>query len=314
MTHYKRNFQKFKTLIVNHVPFLQRRYMTRSSKKDYNTIQYFEMHLVHHCNLRCAYCAHYSPLAEKWFVDADTLDRDLAVIAPHVIGHVGTINILGGEPLLHPDINNLINIVRHHLPNENLHLVTNGLLLNKMDDVFFNTLKTNNITLVVSRYPINLDYKSLKEDIKKRGVNIILGGKIYEFARLRLKKEGDESIPDNFKECGNAGTCVQLSNGKLFICPQTAYIDFVNKKFNTSFNITEKDFLEIGNIKSFDDIKDFISTPIPFCRYCDLKGMVDLPWKRTEFEEEETIAPHVHHHSRQTVPSCHNLPAGLSTI
>ena len=98
-------------------------------------MQYFILHVCDHCNLNCAGCNHLSNLAKPRFVDRDTLKRDMVQIHK-VHGDVPRIGIMGGEPLLHPDIMGILKDARDVFPESRLLLSTNGVLCKKMGENF----------------------------------------------------------------------------------------------------------------------------------------------------------------------------------
>ena len=61
-----------------------------------------DYNLTEHCNLRCAGCDHSSPLLAKKFAEVAEYQRDLAALSQ--VLHLRELKILGGEPLLHPDL------------------------------------------------------------------------------------------------------------------------------------------------------------------------------------------------------------------
>jgi len=69
------------------------------------------------------------------------------------------------------------------------------------------------------------------------------------------------------------GTGVQIvltiCNGMIYQCPEVAYIEHFNKKFNKNLKRTAADALDIYQDITAKDIFNFLSRPIPFCRYCD---------------------------------------------
>ena len=44
-------------------------------------IESLEYHITDHCNLNCAGCSHFSPLAKPWFVDPDTFEEEWKEVA-----------------------------------------------------------------------------------------------------------------------------------------------------------------------------------------------------------------------------------------
>ena len=85
---------------------------------------YLDVHVCDHCNLRCAGCLHFAPLAEQRFLDLDEYARDLEQLAAvrGIAGYFDTIVLMGGEPLLHPRVAEVVRTTRAHLPNENIDL------------------------------------------------------------------------------------------------------------------------------------------------------------------------------------------------
>ena len=92
-------------------------------------IRDLRLSITDRCNLRCAYCMdpdhRYLPAAS--LLSADQLLR--AARACVDLG-VSSIRITGGEPTLHPEINNIIQRLAH-LPIDDLAMTTNGVLIDR---------------------------------------------------------------------------------------------------------------------------------------------------------------------------------------
>jgi len=87
-----------------------------------------EIHVVDHCNLDCMGCSHESPLMPRRCEDPAVLRRGLGALwqcyrAP-------LLKLLGGEPLLHPAIDEIISVAKC-TTQARLRLVTNGTLLQR---------------------------------------------------------------------------------------------------------------------------------------------------------------------------------------
>ena len=163
--------QSFKQLLKGIVPdHLLYNYYKR--RRQHHLVPYgelfFEVHLAEHCNLNCAGCNHFSPLAEPEFTDPATLDKDFARLASLFGEKMSHINLLGGEPLLHPSLNECMQIARRHFPKTRITLVTNGLLLTRQKDEFWQTCRENQITIQVTRYPIKLDFDQMLENSSRK--------------------------------------------------------------------------------------------------------------------------------------------------
>ncbi len=86
------------------------------------------------CNFNCAYCEYFgarrNPQAEE------QLDLDRAARVLHVIRTgVDSLILTGGEPLLHPDIDQLISVAKRQVKFRHLTLLTNGSLLHNHEAI-----------------------------------------------------------------------------------------------------------------------------------------------------------------------------------
>lgn len=72
------------------------------------------VHLVEHCNLKCKGCDNFSPLAAEEYVNVKQYANDLKRMSDLFGDNVERIDLYGGEPLLHPQIVDLLNIAREN--------------------------------------------------------------------------------------------------------------------------------------------------------------------------------------------------------
>src|SRR5882762_3474115 len=91
-----------------------------------------EINVTLHCNMRCKSCAHLSPLFRREYIDATETHATLAVLAKNY--HASYVKIIGGEPLLHPNIVEVISAVRASGVSDAIQVVTNGTLLARAPD------------------------------------------------------------------------------------------------------------------------------------------------------------------------------------
>ena len=68
-----------------------------------------EMHIVDHCNLNCKGCAHFSNICNNNMLDIDKYSKDLDKISRHF--NVYYFRLLGGEPLLHPKLKEIVKTI-----------------------------------------------------------------------------------------------------------------------------------------------------------------------------------------------------------
>lgn len=101
-----------------------------------------DVHVVDHCNLRCRGCVHFAPLARERSLDLGDYEADLSELAtiPDIEGYFHGLYLMGGKPLLHPRITDVMSLTRQMLPGMRVLLVTNGILLRRMGDEFWDAL------------------------------------------------------------------------------------------------------------------------------------------------------------------------------
>ncbi len=241
-----------------------------------NNSLHFEVHLVEHCNLNCKGCAHFSPLANEEFLDLKRFEQDLKRLCEISNNNISYIKLLGGEPLLHPQVEEFFYITRRYLPKTDIILITNGILIPKMNKNFWESCKSNNVKIEITKYPINCNYKIIEKILIHEDIFYSFRGesdkKEKKFWKIQLDENGTQNNIKSFSKCswGNGAIC--LSHGMLFSCPLPAYIHHLNNFFNTNFTLSKNDFIDIYKYNDINDIIEKLKQPLDFCKYCVIKG------------------------------------------
>lgn len=230
-----------------------------------------EFILSDYCNLNCKGCTHYSPLAAKEFEPLDTLNRDAEHLGRTVGADIADVYLIGGETLLYPHLPEAMDIVRRHFPASKISLFTNGLLLPKMNDDFWEATRRNNIVIAITIYPIPFDYDAALATCDSHGATYeIFGDRTLEGSFLRFSldpaKRHNPRIA-HFK-CFNRG-CISVVNGKVYPCSISACVDHLNRACATDFKHLPGDMLDITDITDIRQIKNLRDRPVPFCGYCN---------------------------------------------
>ena len=108
-------------------------------------MQYFLYEIVHHCNLNCKGCDHCAPIAEEEFVNLKQFENDLKKIKK-TFNSINAFSIMGGEPLLHPQLIEIIKISRKILKKTVILIYTNGINLENQPEKFWEICKKNKIS------------------------------------------------------------------------------------------------------------------------------------------------------------------------
>lgn len=238
-------------------------------------LYYFEVHLTEHCNLNCRGCFHFSPLAEESFLPIEVFTKDFERVAELTKNKVDKICLMGGEPLLHPNIENMCVITRKLFPNTDIEILTNGTKLLSMQDSFFENCKRYDIKITASKYP-QINWKKIEDKLSKFDMALnyhcFQNSSRVTLGHHRLDLHGKQNVEQNFQLCHRGNTCVTLKNGKFFTCIMPAHIEHFNKYFDKNLEVTEHDCIDIYKAQNIEEILNFLVTPPPFCKYCDMSS------------------------------------------
>lgn len=130
-------------------------------------VKSLETPVTQHCNLRCAACDHASPFLAKSFLDVSLLARDLDVLGRAM--RAEEFRLVGGEPLQHPVLLSIIDAIRESRIAKRIVVVTNGMLLHKMDRQFWRAVDK----VWLSIYPgvsLPLSLAAIEELCREHGV------------------------------------------------------------------------------------------------------------------------------------------------
>jgi organic radical activating enzyme len=102
------------------------------------------------CNMNCPQCSHLSPMMHGYFLKEELTD---SIIAWSQKLQPKRFAILGGEPLLHPDFQELVLLTHQHWKESEIVIVSNGTLLHKIDDSFLRKIsKIGRIRFDISQH------------------------------------------------------------------------------------------------------------------------------------------------------------------
>jgi MoaA/NifB/PqqE/SkfB family radical SAM enzyme len=253
----------------------------------------FEVHLTDHCKLNCKHCDHFSPVAKEKYLNVDSFERDCARISELTGRQIDLLYLLGGEPLLHPQLTGIMDIAGRYFDTGVISIITNGILLFKQPEAFWLSCKRNRIQIIITIYPIKIDFEAIERLGQKYGVTVLRwdwGGKRKKLYRMPFDLEGKQPVKSNFRRCIRGNTCVFLQDGRLYTCSTIPCIQHLDSHFNLSLQVSENDSIDIHQAKTIDEVLDFLCKPAPFCRYCKVKNMVfGLDWDISKKEISEWI-------------------------
>ena len=254
------------------------RYLAKNPNLDY-----IETHLVDHCNLNCRGCAHFAPLATPWFADVSSYNNDMKRLSK-IFTNINKIRLLGGEPLLHKHIIEFLSVTRNYFPYSHIVLVTNGLLLEKMNEYFWDCCRNNGITITTTVYPpMEGKREHTTRLLKEKKVRAIFHKTIKFISHYNLK--GDSNPVKAFKACRSSFYAPFLREGKIYACSLSALAHIINHKFGTQ--IPTNNYIDIySRDYSRKEIIQSLNRPSSACRFCSTYRP-EYPWARSNFIQEE---------------------------
>ncbi|KAA1258176.1 Cyclic pyranopterin monophosphate synthase [Rubripirellula obstinata] len=249
-----------------------------------------EYHVAHGCNLSCQQCSHYSNFHVAGSLPTvDEADADYSKWSHRL--RPKRFALLGGEPLLNPQLIEHIQLARKHWSDSNLMLVTNGFFLHRFPELP-KVLVDTNCRLEVSQHGTHDDYVKRFREVKRLvwrwreehpGIQIKIRQSHRGWMRQYNVENGKpmpfDSKPDAaFKVCMQK-TCTQLYRGMLWKCPALAYFAQLEAKLNLR-DLPQwqlfRDYKAITPDATDDELRKFIETKaIPQCGLC--------PSNRTKF-------------------------------
>jgi hypothetical protein len=231
-----------------------------------------EYNLTEHCNLRCYHCDHASPLMGKKFASLADYERDVRAMAEAV--HVEEFRLVGGEPLLHPQLLEFIKIARDVGIGDKIKIYTNGMLLHTMPDEFW----AQTDILWVSTYPgvrRRMSDDEIAAKCEEHGVLLDLRPLITEFNRSVINNPvGDDGLVRRiFRECkmANEYSCFAIYDGMFFRCSVAPFTQQRLRFSGIEFPGNEVDGIPIhGNPHLAEEIDARVKSkePLKACSYC----------------------------------------------
>jgi hypothetical protein len=193
-------------------------------------------------------------------------------------GGISLITLIGGEPLLFPDLIPLLSFIRGYYRGKIL-IVTNGTLLLKKENEFWQSCKDNRVHINTSIYPKHPDIKAITEKAQAYNFNVSYEDDAKTMWKIPFDTEGKQNQCDSFKKCNKANWCITLEEGRLYTCHTILMSKIFNNYFDKNMYISAKDYIDIYKAVNIDEILDFLCKPVPFCRYCNFNEMIHrLEW------------------------------------
>lgn len=184
-----------------------------------------EINAVEHCNLSCSGCSHVSPLMPRRAAAPAAVGADLARLA--TVYRAAWVKIVGGEPLLHPDLPELVRAVRASGVAERVAICTNGLLLPKAPPELWGLIDL----LEVSCYPGTATHRADLPAVARRAAAQGVETRFVRYRSFRVPFLEEARLPPDlarrvYRTCKIAHhwMCHTVQDGLFFKCPQAYFL------------------------------------------------------------------------------------------
>lgn len=242
-----------------------------------------EVRIIEHCNYRCISCGAFSNIAKKEEYGLENYRRDLKRLT-EVFDGINTFRIYGGEPLIAENLYSYMISAREILRDSKIELVTNGFLLHKMDDHFFELLEECSIKVVISYYGGNIEKvdKGI-EELEKRNLDL----EIIPIRHFYIMQDfTSKNNPTLSREMCVVSIASYLHGGRLYACPYPFSYRHYDKRFGTNYSCIEDgiDIYEKGI--NAEKVLNHLSKPMSFCENCGDRPRY-VEWKQGKVTEND---------------------------
>ena len=235
-----------------------------------------EINATRHCTNACVACNHASTrFTEHYCMEPAVLARDLEKIKGLL--HVKLFMVQGGEPLLHPQVTELLRLIASSGMAQQYGVLTNGKLLPQMKVEFWKMLGETHSELRMSCYP------DLSPDIVPFALK-----KAEEYGFSVRPQQIDSFAPIFKKNNGNTyfgcpwNRCLTIHEGFFYLCPLTT---FFPKQF---MGLPETiDGIPLEGLTE-EKLHTFLNrdTPLEACKICTGARGERIPWHQNKTEPE----------------------------
>ena len=251
-------------------------------------LHYIDLHIIDGCNHSCARCVKFAPLCEDrlGIVNYNSTIKDLKRLSQLTNARLDGISILGGEPLISPDLIKYMHMCRKLFPNTSITIVTNGLAIPRMKKLFFKSLKKYDVWLSISKFYEPEVYEGIIDILKKNDCfdrTVFQGLQPFNcvmFVQLDLDEKGKQNKEKMFEKCPNKNGYITLKEGRLWSCPTSCMKYILNNYFGTKFELYKDDGVDIYN-HTEKEIVELLRKPKEACKYCTVSGLNRLYFPET---------------------------------
>ena len=224
-----------------------------------------EVNAVDHCNLRCRQCAHMSPAYQEAFRTPEQLSRVLGRTAEAV--YANTLSVLGGEPLLHPNLAEVLDACRASGISRHIYVTTNGVLAREQPKSLWKHMDF----VVISVHGGGLSLEEARALADELSPHVIARVVKDTFRQIFLPDAlSDDDTDYVWRTCEQAHEmrCHFVHAGKYYRCPPQRFIH--ERLADATGAQIQDDGLDLSGPNLFDRLTRYLqrTDALEACRYC----------------------------------------------
>lgn len=228
-----------------------------------------ECHPVDHCNLRCDGCCPLSPHQAESFLDPARLRQDLERLEP--VLRPSVFRLTGGEPLLHPDLLELIAVARESGISEVVQITTNGTHLLAAPDALFEAVDRVRVSWYTSAPLSEKTIDRIRERCRTGSAELA----IREYASFQEldPPEGERDLAwaeRAFAGCWIRWRCHLVYGGRFYTCTRPPHLEPVLRARGVDRALAKRDGVALDDPFLADSLRRYLErdSPLDSCRHC----------------------------------------------
>ena len=227
-------------------------------------VSHLEWHITHSCNFMCQGCGHFTNDGYNEHISINDLKEWYSLWKDKI--KPKELSILGGEPLLHKDLIDIIYMTKEEWniqEDQYYEIVTNGVLIDRHPELP-KALYDTNCVLTISMHSYDKEYlkvflKSLSkinEWIELYGINVVLNDsanhwiKTYHGNGKNILPFEDNDPQMSWDRCPSGQQNFQLYNGEIYKCSPLAYLQLKKRKYGDQLSSKWDPYLKYKPLSS----------------------------------------------------------------
>lgn len=245
----------------------------RQKKQDTIIDQIF-LNITTKCSLRCRDCSMFIPyVAKPMSYDAKIIMEDFNNVLD-CFGHIRIVNFYGGEPMLHPELSQMISGLKDEKRIERISVITNATIV--PSEELLTVLESDKRVLIrISDYgDLSSKLSEIKELFFKHGIAYEVANYTYWDSPSKIApcNETKEELELKFQLC-TACNVMFLLNRKLYLCSTGSAVNNIG-----AFPPSETNYVDMEKYSDsipvlYKKMREFAERPknkkyLDACKYC----------------------------------------------